>query len=290
MLGNKINLKELSDEQLNNLQTHLDRFLFSQPSVGEPFHPDYKKDKKAFKKFIHRTTKLKASLDRFFQAQWENVGTLVNLYKVMGSVEDDFINEAQWKMEDGKLVVEIELNLADIFEIGSEAALKQFNFDIGVDRNDLTVQKFLSNYELKLAGQINQTTKDRIIEQLKTSIKLGESRDKLVSRLQPVVLDTKRAVRIAQTESVRAFAQGKLMVGHRLGVKKKKWVTYIAEDVACVGAADQGPIDINMEFENGRQAPPAHPHCRCLLELVYDPATDTLNWDATGGDLQDYNL
>lgn len=281
---NNLNLNNLSLDQLKKLEEDVESFLFAEDPVGEPFHPEYKKDKKLFKKLVKVQLSLKNGLDLYFQEQADNLQVLVNMYKVEASVKDEYLNNAYWDLEDGKLIATLEIYIGDLTELGIEYEEKKFNLDSGVTRNSLDVQKALRNYIPKLAGQVNDTTKKKIVEAIKTSIKRGEKTADLASRLNPIVQDYKRSVRIAQTESVRAFAEGQLAVGRRIGIKKKQWVTYIAEDDACLEPARQGPIPMEQEFANKRMRPPAHPHCRCLLELVFDPKTDTLDWDNTGQD------
>lgn len=282
----KINLNQYDLPTLHNFRETLETFVFAAKPVGEQFHHKYRKDKVAFKKFVKETVRLNTNLNNYFKNQWNHIEQLVRLYKISADeVEDQFINIAYWQEDDKTFAATIQVNIGEMFNIGAAAAEALFNVDIGLDKNDLEVQKFLRDYTLQLAGQINTTTKNKIVEQIKTSLALGENRDGLIARLEPIVKDRKRAVRIAQTESIRAYSEGNLSVGKRIGIKKKKWFT--ALDPCPICAEFNGKIIPIDDLFGGRVAgPPAHPHCRCLVELVYDPDKDTIDWKNTGTNLE----
>lgn len=279
-MKNNLSLSNLSVETLRQLQEHLQTFLFSRDLIGEEYHKDYKKNKPLFKKLVRSTVRLDRSIEAYFADQWKRIYTLVNITKIQASaVEDEYINIEYWKEDNKTFSAQIEFDIGQIFEIGAAATDQLFKTSIGLNRNDSAVQKFLSKYTLDLAGQINGTTKDRIVEQIKTSLKLGENRDQLSARIEEIVLDSKRAVKIAQTESIRAYAEGTLATGQRIGAKQKKWLTTVDPCPICQ-SFDGMVIDIDEQFGGTYNCPPAHPHCRCLLQLVVDPAD--INWDNVG--------
>lgn len=76
-----------------------------------------------------------------------------------------------------------------------------------------------------------------------------------------------RASMIARTETANAHNQGALFgyqAARDAGVNvMKQWIT--ADDPCddCADNEDQGPIDLDDDFDSGDDAPPAHPQCEC---------------------------
>jgi Phage Mu protein F like protein len=265
------NLSNLSTEALLTMRDSLKAYLFKQATVGEQYHPSYKRNKKVFRQLVKATVALNNDIEDFFADQWKRIYTLVNITKIQATVvEDEYINIEYWKEDDKTLNARIELDIGEMFKLGALATDELFKTTIQLDPNDTSVQKFLRSYTLNLAGQVNQTTKERIVEQIRTSLKIGETRDLLVDRLEKIVLDPKRALKIAQTESIRAYAEGTLETGRRIGAKKKKWMTTYDPCPLCK-SFDGKVIGIDELFGGTYNGPPGHPHCKCLLELVVDP-------------------
>lgn len=83
-----------------------------------------------------------------------------------------------------------------------------------------------------------------------------------------------RATLIARTETMAANGQGSLAAyksARDIGVKvKKAWEPDEDACPICQDNADQGPIDVDDDFESGDDAPPAHPNCECVLVPVVE--------------------
>src|SRR5207248_467013 len=107
---------------------------------------------------------------------------------------------------------------------------------------------------------IDETTRSRIAQSIKTSISLGEDHTQAVKRLQSVIADANRADMIAYTETVRAYAEGRKTYAFQSGAGYKVWSDNNAIDV-CADNTAQGPIPIGETFRSGDDNEPAHPHC-----------------------------
>lgn len=257
----KSELKKLSLKELKELEESLEVFILSQKPSGEQYHPEYRKNKDLFAKMLRKTLKLRAALNKFFAGQLSRASSLVNLYKVSADqIEAEFINDPYWDREDNTLTMEIEVSIGEMFDVGAEMMALELGAPITLDHNNLEVMKFLSKYTLKLAKDINTTTKKRITTQIRRSIDLGETRDKMADRINRVINDPKRSTRIAQTESIRTFSSARLDVGRRLGIKRKMWLTTINPCPICQ-QLNHKEIGIDETFEGIFDGPPAHPNC-----------------------------
>lgn len=85
-----------------------------------------------------------------------------------------------------------------------------------------------------------------------------------------------RAQRIAVSETVAATEHIRQEVARLNGVTKKKWRATIDEKTCpvCKELNKEWEIDIDRTFLYGYMSPPAHNHCRCMVEYVYN--TDLL--------------
>lgn len=277
----KSDLAKLSLSELHEMRDSLEVFLFAQKPLGEPYHPEYRKNKELFHKMLLKTVHFRSALNKFFKGQWNRAGNLVRLYKVTADqIEIEFINDEYWDKEDIILSADIEVEVGNLFDVGAAMALADFGSPITLNRSDLEIMKFLGKYTLKLAKDINEVTKKKIATQIRRSIGLGETRDKMADRINKIIVNPKRATTIAQTESIRTFSSARLEVGRRLGIKRKMWQTTISPCPIC---AELNNKEIGMEelFNGELDGPPGHPNCKCHIKLVYDPK-EGIDWSKTG--------
>lgn len=271
-LPNANDLQKLDLQTLKSIDQSIDSLMFKQSS-GEPYAKHYRKNKKNFNQLVKETTQFNTAVKAYFKAQLERIYKLVNIGLITADDTTDFINTDAWDEENQQLVIVIHPKVETLFDLGVEAAQVQLKMHMSIDSSSAPVQKFLRNYTLSLAKDINNTTKADIKEQIKTSLALGETRQELEGRITNVIDNPYRAQMIAQTESIRAFSAGRIAVGQRMGVQKKQWITNGAVDEACTSAAGQGIIPINESFINGDDYPPAHPNCKCAIDLVMEQAS-----------------
>jgi len=85
-------------------------------------------------------------------------------------------------------------------------------------------------------------------------------------------LSESRTLRIARTETSRIVNKGKLTGAQQAGLNvKKKWTSYPGECDICDQLAKNKAIPLDEWFvhkDSKFQHPPAHPQCRCSVELV----------------------
>lgn len=263
MLKSKEDLEKMSVTQLKELAFALDEFVFSNLRLGEPYSPLYRKNRKFFKVLVRRTLKLRNNIRRFFKEQATRKEKLVNLYKFTFAEEDDidrYINIESWEQEDDELIATVNIDIAALFDIGALTTEMEENQAVDVSSQESAAQKFLRDYTMEMVKDINEVTRKRIIEQLRTSIAAGENRDQASERIDRIIDNPKRSTTIAQTESVRAYSEGRMEVLERLGYKSKIWVGPQAGDKNC----PHGEIKkLRENFSNGKLFPPGHPNCRC---------------------------
>jgi hypothetical protein len=275
------NLSKFSQQQLKNLAESLDVFLFKQSSPGEKFHKQYQKDPAVFHKIIKNEVSFTRDLKQFFASQFTRLSSLVFLQLVKADDTSSYFNNAAWNEENGTLTAIIDINLGNMFDVGAFATANELHIHTNLDQYNARQERIIRNYSLKLAKGINNTTKDRIKEQLKTSLQLNENRQQLTDRIDNVINNPVRAQMIAQTESIRAFTTARLETAKRIGGYKKVWLTHGANDNLCTEPEAEGAIEIDTPFIGGYDGPPAHPNCRCYIRLVYD------NQAASSNDLSD---
>jgi len=161
--------------------------------------------------------------------------------------------------------------------------------DITISVDDPKVEKYINAQTEKLAKNVTQLTNDKIQEQVKLGIKLGEGVSALEQRLRDTFdeMEQYRSERIARTETARynvaateeAFADSGVVIA-------KQWV--IDPNTACefckmmdgkiiplngnffkkgetITGADGGQLKLDYE---AIKRPPIHPNCNCDLAPV----------------------
>lgn len=268
----KEQLKTLSPQQLRALAFSIDEYLFKDDArQGEDYEASFKKDDKLFKDFIKQTVSAKNDIYDYFLDQVRRLSQLVTLYSITADDDlDAYIMAANWEYENQTLSATLEIDIEKFFDIGLLAAASELKIDVDLSSKGTPQAAFLRDYSIQLAGNINQTSINRIKQQIQTSIDLGEDRNKLVERLTSVLDNEKRAVAIAQTESVRAYGEGRLAYGMALGWQGKSWRISPGACPICVEFAKLGIVPINKSFKVGKievMTSPAHPNCRCGIKL-----------------------
>ena len=276
------NLRNLSLRQLEKLRDSLDLFMFGSRPTGEQWHPEYKKNKPIFKKLTYQTVRFRNDILRYFEDQAKRLRTLVYINKITADDNSDWLNIQQWQQEDGTLATIVEVYLSTMFTLGATGFGEELGAPTGLDQAS-PAAKFLANYALKLAGDINTTTKKRILQQINAGITLGESSFQIADRLTNIIESPSRALTIAQTESVRAYSKGRDAVATDMGATGKYWLTTIDPCPICESIPTD-VIDINEAFvsdANGDDAfePPMHTNCKCLVRYVFANQDNSGNSD-----------
>lgn len=187
--------------------------------------------------------------------------------------EDGFSDD-----EDGVLLNVVHDPLLDGMGIGIAAGQAIYNRDIGLSTTNEKVLKAARDYSAKLVTGINNTTRDRIQESLQTSISLGEDQSAAADRIGNIINDPARAGVIARTEAVNSYNKGLLSFADESGATQKVWQDLGADD-ECADNTAEGAIDVGDSFDSGDDAPPAHPNCRCGMQLIYPSGDSADNSD-----------
>jgi SPP1 gp7 family putative phage head morphogenesis protein len=148
-------------------------------------------------------------------------------------------------------------------------------FHVGFDVFDEKVQVAAEKLALELAGEVEETTKNMVRQQLAEGLAAGESNRQLAKRLLPA-FDRKRAMRIARTEASRSHSQGQMASWKDAGVDQVEW---LASSAACGNCRflEGSIVRIGEPFivlSHGRPAyrvvyhPPLHPCCACAVSPV----------------------
>lgn len=125
-----------------------------------------------------------------------------------------------------------------------------------------------------LAG-IDKTTRDQIMTAINDSFAKGSTPVEFKSAIHSVLddaIDTRADV-IAVNQISDAFHTGMVDIADKFSADtgiavKKVWVVDVDPCEICQGNADQGAIPDDEDFESGDDSPPAHPWCRCSIDLV----------------------
>lgn len=151
---------------------------------------------------------------------------------------------------------------------------------------------FIDKYTIRLAGEINGYTTQKLSETLGAGLEAGESVTSLSARVGQLYdeFDGYRTEMIARTESARAYSAGAESAWKQSGVVEgKKWLLASRGCPVCQAIADAHadtvvpldqpfyPLGSVIPLENGKffkvdyaaiMGPPGHPHCRCSLTAV----------------------
>lgn len=186
-----------------------------------------------------------------------------------------------------------------ISEIAQEAAnraIAQFGFEDNsdlVDQVDELAVEFARERAAELIGmrynddgdlvpsenaqyRIDENTRVAVRDIIAEGLAEGKRSTEIAAELEDLtngnlnhVFGEERAALIANTEIRRAHSYGALdgmRAARGAGVViKKVWLVADAPCEECEANGDQGPIDLDDEFDSGDDAPPAHPNCMCAL-------------------------
>ena len=274
MLLSQKSLKSLDLETLYKLEFESDVFLFKQVEGGEDYTDRYKNDKEVFEDFIKKTVQLKNKIRSLFKSQVDRLPYLVNLYFIKADEGlDDYSTlfvDQEWQQQEQEMGSTLFESLYPLFFLGLTAEQNEWNYTSILNADPAYPTQIVSNYSSKLGKDLTSTTKDVILKHVKASIKLGESRETLVFRLNKVLKNEARARMIAQTESVRIYGKGRLEIALEIGLQTKSWESGTGACPICIELSKGPKIPIKESFFSpllGTTLPgePAHPHCKCSV-------------------------
>jgi len=221
------------------------------------------------------------------QRQMSVVSSEVEAYNVNVVVKNDNVSQS-----DQQFIKVVFDTVAATIATGAESMVVEHGRPpIGLTTTSVTIQNLTTEQLANLVGMkvvdknkptehvipnpnpaynIDETTRTRIANSIKTSIRLGENQEQAVKRLQQVIADPARADMIAYTETVRAYATGRATYAQQSGAVAKHWYDSNAIDI-CSDNTAEGWIPMGADFVSGDPNEPAHPNC--LIEGTVVSAT-----------------
>jgi Phage portal protein/Phage Mu protein F like protein/High potential iron-sulfur protein len=136
--------------------------------------------------------------------------------------------------------------------------------------NDRAIE-WASQNAADLVADIDESTRNMLRDTISQGLADGLSKDDLAAEIEDSdTFDADRAELIARTEIGNANASASLIsyqtAAAETGLKiRKVWLLGPNPCEICQANADQGPIDLDDEFQSGDDAPLAHPNCVCDL-------------------------
>ena len=265
--------------------------------IGDEKADRYEVRRKKYIKMLSRTSRKMFNEQKADAIKWidENSGELKSINFKKGWA-DEIINWSGYKKDFAKSVNAILSMIVE--EVGTD----EFNRLIAIDDDrtfnpyETSITNYLKDNAMRNSKEVNDETRKQLQATLKEGISLGETIEKLKTRVMSVfgTASTERAYTIALTESANAQNYADVEAWKQCGgVIAKEW--YSAEDVSVCGFCrplDGKRIKLDEEFyEKGERAtftdakghehtmkldyrsigePPLHPNCRCVLLPVME--------------------
>lgn len=250
--------------------------------AAEEWHPNYKKNRKLFKRLLTMEASLEQSMKEYFRGlPTRAIQGLVNwpeVYRQMkptvaatAKTEDVVvsINTDQWDQEARMLFKASIDHITEGIIVGGMMAEEAMGTDIGFGIGNATVLEAANTRTMELCKGLNETTLNQLRQAITQGLSAGENKEELVSRIEDIIGNPVRAEMIAQTESVRANTIGQLALGNEIGTEFKVWEDGQAGECEECLMVSPKRIPIDEMFSNGTDGAPAHPRCRCGLSLDY---------------------
>lgn len=146
---------------------------------------------------------------------------------------------------------------------------------VGTSVTSDAAQAWLAAHGAELVTGVDQWTQSQLATIISNGFAAGDSitdiAQAIVARFQGFTLQ--RATTIAMTESSTAWSWATLQYGRDLMASganvSKIWILSLDHDVVdeCDDNASVGAIPLQSDFPTGDSAPPAHPSCKCGIEV-----------------------
>lgn len=253
-------------------------------SASEPWADGYSDAPDQHAELIKAEAKLETKLRHYFRdLAKERVTNYISFYlyeqervkvKANDTIKATDINvmvtETMESVETAILLSVIIDDIDVMIGIGSQAGEYIYSTPMGLNQYTESILKEARKHSITLAKGITETTRNKIRQQLESSIALGEDTPTLIKRLtdSKLINDPKRAEMIARTESVNSYSKGLLQFGNQSGAESKTWQAVMGACRVCA-PVDGETVPISELFMNGKQSPAGHPRCRCTMRLNY---------------------
>ena len=161
-------------------------------------------------------------------------------------------------------------------------AASQVGHDPGSLAESFEIRRAIEQQVQTLAQRVNDTTWQRVQQQLSQGLGAGEDLDELAARVRHVMdVRTSDARRIAQTETTKAVTTGQRVAWSDAGVTHSEWVTSLDGNTRSTHVEAHGQIRaLGEPFDVGGSTGPGPGqlgdpgediNCRCTLRPVADP-------------------
>ncbi|MDE2104287.1 MAG: hypothetical protein KGL39_44025 [Patescibacteria group bacterium] len=269
--------------------------------AAENWAPGYAKAPEQHAALIKQTAHLQLLVMKYFRGLAKEAYRLINWYEYSAAVAEQqrqflasvqayniniVVNNDAVSQQDQAFIKLVFDTVAAVNALGVDSMEAEYKAPIGLNSTSTIIQQLTTKQLANLVGMkvnkdgtivpnpnpaynIDETTRGRIAQSIKTSIQLGEDHEAAVKRLQKVIADPERADMIAQTETVRAYAQGRAIYAKQANATGKYNTDRNAIDI-CADNTAQGIIPVEEDFVSGDPNEPFHVRCRCLTSYIWD--------------------
>ena len=197
---------------------------------------------------------------------------LSSLDSVIDAVSDDLgiITGDATRMALGQLGAELPEKLVDRVNEKAVAYAKDRAAEL-VGKRVLPNGDVIDNPNARWA--IDQSTRDMIRDTISKGLEDNLGSDAIIESLQSdYAFSPERADMVSRTEIATANSESAMDTyreakGEGISVQKE-WLLGSDPCEVCQANADQGPIDLDDDFDSGDDTSPAHPNCECVVVPV----------------------
>lgn len=209
------------------------------------------------------------------QQKGDLLNRLRNRKSITKDTTDDMIRLLFENWDDwiGILYKPVNETLKTSLSYSGRQAIEQIGIDITFDLLNPRVMDWLNSHALEHAVSINSSIRDEVATRIMAGVEEGLGAEDIAGSIAEFFDKQSewRALRIARTEVVSGYAQGTLEGARQSSVvTAKKWLTAGDDrvDEECAMNEQDGIVGLELPFSSGNDAPPVHPNCRCVLQLV----------------------
>jgi hypothetical protein len=221
-----------------------------------------------------RKVKRESRLDKAVRAYQARLASRVeNKLGAIQKAAKDYQDFDDEDLQDDEFESELILILADAAKDGAKLAGEQAKIAIDYTLTNKHASAWVQKYVSQFMRDLDKATLANINAAVQAFIETpGLTIGDAMAMMD--LADPARAQMIATTEITRAYAQGNLNYGDELQAQfpdvavTKTWNTNNDDRVCDIcGDVDGDEIEQDEKFDNGCDAPPAHPNCRCWISV-----------------------
>lgn len=278
-------------QKLVNLRRDIDGLLAA--SEAENYADIYKEDPETFDKLLKIESRAERKSKQFFKEVGKEMAESIDWNQYQRLAKADRRDEVERMIsaslavleEKKKLLVNISFDMFREAELtGMQAASNIHKMPADFTSLENQVLKSARENSNRLVRRVSSTTRERLRQNLASSIQMGEELDDAMNRVQMTLRDDTgiRSRAIARTEPVNAYGEGVQRFGEETGARKKVLdVTFdgktsqICKQLHSKYGYEDQAQSINRPFTwsvggGGSQMRPGfHVNCRTGMYLLY---------------------